>query len=415
MNKRIFCFMKRTSIIYYLLIAISNLFLVSAVVSAQITVPPTKTSDVTAREFQTQQLLDIQQVIMGGPIDPAQYKMGPGDRLLVRIGGISPEPTMPLIVLPEGVVNIPDVGIIDLNDITLDQSRELIVSRLQDLYPESNISVTLTSMRTFIVRLTGEVNEPGIRYANATGRVSDVLEQSGGLTDWANDRAIEIRHADGTVDHFNGWKYNNEGGLENNPLLRDGDEVFVPGSNFSQGILSVRSPVNRIGFYQYYQEESVFEFLKRNNFGTTNMDFENVTVERTDGTGEITTYSLTLNSVNPTLTSFILHSDDVVILPIFETVVYVDGEVVNPGSYPWIAERSAGYYVSVAGRTTDASDKKKIIVTRKNEKFYGEEIIIEIGDQIHMPKKRHLVARDWLEFISPIVSIILAAKAINIF
>ncbi|MCH8847334.1 MAG: SLBB domain-containing protein, partial [Proteobacteria bacterium] len=260
-----------------------------------------------------------------------------------------------------------------------------------------------------------EVNEPGIRYANATGRVSDVLEQSGGLTDWANDRAIEIRHADGTVDHFNGWKYNNEGGLENNPLLRDGDEVFVPGSNFSQGILSVRSPVNRIGFYQYYQEESVFEFLKRNNFGTINMDFENVTVERTDGTGEITTYFITLNTANPTLTSFILQSDDVVVMPIFETVVYVDGEVVNPGSYPWIAERSAGYYVSVAGRTTDASDKKKIIVTRKNEKFYGEEIIIEIGDQIHMPKKRHLVVRDWLEFLSPIVSILLAAKAINIF
>jgi len=407
--------MKRKSFLYYRIFIFLNLFLFSSMVSAQIPIPPIKALDVTNREFQTQQLLDIRQVIMGGPIDPATYKMGPGDQILVRIGGISPEPIIQLVVLPEGVVNIPDVGIADLNDITLAQSQELIISRLQNLYPESNISVTLTSIRSFIVRLTGEVIEPGIRYANATGRVSDILEQSGGLSDWANERAIEIRHSDGTVDRFDAWKYNKQGGIENNPLLRDGDEIFVPGSNFSQGTISVRSPVNRIGYYQYYQQESVFDFLKRNSFETINMDLQNVTVVRNGGNDNLETHFLTLNSGDLTLTNFYLQPNDIVILPIFETVVYVDGEVANPGSYTWIAERSASYYVSVAGRTTDASDQKEIIVTRKNEKFYGEDTIIQIGDQIHMPKKRHLVARDWLEFISPIVSIILAAKAINIF
>ena len=103
--------MKPTSIIYYFLIAISNLFLVSAVVSAQITVPPTKTYDVTAREFKIRKLIDIQKVIMGGSIDRVIYKMGHGEWIMVRIGGISGEDTMALIVLEEGVGNIEEVGI----------------------------------------------------------------------------------------------------------------------------------------------------------------------------------------------------------------------------------------------------------------------------------------------------------------
>lgn len=386
-------------------------------IAQQTSVPPTKTPLRTMREFQEQQLLNFPRIIMGGPIDPDTYRMGPGDEMLVTIGGISPEPTLPLIVLPEGVMNIPDAGIADLNGLTLTESRKLIIGMLQKLYPESKISVTLTNLRVFIVRLTGEIVETGIRYATATGRVSDVLDQSGGLTNWANIREIEIRRADGSVEKFDAWKYYNFGGLENNPLLSDGDEVFVPGSNFTQGSVFVRGPSAFTGFHQYYPGESVFEFLKREEIQPIGLNLDKINILRNAGSAGSESIELSLDEDNLSVLDFILRSGDVLVLPVLETFVYVDGEVANPGAIPWIADRKARYYIGIAGRTSDAAGENKVIVTRsgENEFIIGQNPVIFTGDQIHVPKKKYLIVKDWLEFLSPIVSLILAGKAIGIF
>ena len=114
---------------------------------------------------------------------------------------------------------------------------------------------------------------------------------------------------------------------------------------------------------------------------------------------------------------FILQPGDVLVLPELETFVYVDGEVANPGAIPWRADRKARYYISIAGRTTDAAGENEIIVTRsgENEFIIGQNPVIFTGDQIYVPKKKYLIVKDWLEFLSPIVSLILAAKAIGIY
>ena len=412
-------------------------FVLASAAAAQVpitNIPPLKTREMNIRTFQERQLLESARIIMGGPIDAEKYRMGPGDELMVTIGGTSPEIAFPLVVLPEGVVNIPDIAGTPLNGLSLAESRSLIKRRLKTLYPESHISVTLTNLRIFIVRLTGEINEPGIRYANATWRVSDVLEQSGGLTKWANFRNIQIRHQDDTVEIYDSWKYYNYGHQDNNPLLRDGDEVYVPGRNFSQGSVIVRSSNYRSGFYQFYQDETVFEFIKRGNFDTDRLiseanltdkevnplDLDNVTVIRENREGMPDTLALSISpddSGDPFIGDFTLQPGDILVLPVIKNLVFVDGEVRFAGSLEWVTNRRAGYYVGIAGRSSNAAGDDFVVVVRKNtkEKIVGNNPVIYPGDHIFVPKRKMLVIKDWLDFISPVVSILLAAKAIGVY
>ena len=382
--------------------------------------PSAKTSQIGVREFQEKQLLETERIIMGGPIDEKKYRMGPGDELTVTITGNAPEITIPLVVLPEGVVSIPDVGNAPLNGLTLEESKIEIIRLMQKLYPESKISVILKNLRVFRVRLTGEINEPGIRYANATWRVSDVLDQAGGFGRWADTRSIEIRHRDESVEKFDYWDYKTHGHQEKNPLLRDGDEVYVPGSNFSEGSIFVKNPIDISGYYPYFKNETLIDFLNLNyeDIVINQIDLANSVIVRNNEIGFPDTIRLSLsqNNENSPSLNIELRPDDILILPNLQNFVYVDGEVKNPGSVDWVAYRPASHYIGIAGRTSNAVDMSKIEVTRRNtkKKITGGNPIIFPGDYIYVPKKKHLIVKEWLDFLSPVVSIILACKAIGV-
>ena len=178
----------------------------------------------------------------------------------------------------------------------------------------------------------------------------------------------------------------------------------------------------------------MFEFLKRGNFDTNRfsnnsntsdnkvnpLDLANIAVIRKNGQGKPDTLKLSVNpnnSENPFIGNFILQPEDMLILPILKSLVFVEGEVNHSGALEWVPNRRAGYYVGIAGRTPDAGDDDKIVIMRKNtnEKIVGQNLIIFPGDHIFVPKRRILVVKEWLDFISPVVSVLIAAKAIGIY
>ncbi len=398
-----------------------------------------KPEQLQSKEFQERLLLQSAGIVMEGPIEAEYYRTGPGDELFVSVGNISPAIEFPLIVLPEGVVSIPDIGDTSVKSLTLLEAKIKINELLQKIYPDSNISITLTKIRIFFVRLTGDVEQPGIRYANATWRVSDIIDQSGGLKKWANGSAVEIRHSNGTTECFDYWRYKNYGRQMNNTLLLDGDEIYVPGRDFEKGMVFVQSSPLRSGFYQYLEGETVLEFINRGLFEVDKkmitgsranqnqidpdlnpIDVSNIAVIRNNqDNGESTTnLTIDVNGIEREyIGNYLLQPGDVLVLPVISQYVFVDGEVASRGEIEWIANRSASYYVGIAGRTSNATKNEGIKITRleSGEEFTGEDIVIYPGDHIFVPKKRHILVREWLEFVGPFVSLIIAGKAVGAF
>jgi protein involved in polysaccharide export with SLBB domain len=155
------------------------------------------------------------------------YRLGPGDMIAVTIWGELPA-AHDLMVSPEGKLLIPLVGEIYVNRLLLPEATEQIRAAVKTAYRNVEVSVTLVKLRIFQVHVVGEVLKPGTYEARAVDRLSSVVFRAGGLTERAGMRSIEIRNADTLRTKADLLRFMRLADLGANPLLQDGDVVYVP-------------------------------------------------------------------------------------------------------------------------------------------------------------------------------------------
>ena len=187
------------------------------------------------------------------PSLPESYVLGPGDRIRIDIFNV-PEFSGPENgvheVLVDGTLSLPMVGIIDVDGLTLEQTRQVLAqnySRLLTRPPQ--LTVTLLNSRPVRIAVAGEVNRPGTYTAEflpesssgggnteEVGRqwptLTQVIQEAGGITQQANIRFVEIRrpqrNAPDAVMVANLWDLIRTGDISQDIRLRDGDTVVIP-------------------------------------------------------------------------------------------------------------------------------------------------------------------------------------------
>jgi len=353
--------------------------------------------------------------VLEGPVEPETYVLGPGDVLILGIWGSIMEDNILIDVLPEAVINVPGVGALPVKNMTLKEAQDIVRSKLSEIYRNSNISLTLAQVRTFRVYITGEVDLPGEYIANATTRVSSIINEAWGPNEWADGHAVRIHHSSGETDIFDYWGYLYEGAYESNIRVSDGDVIYVPNRNASQGTVMLRTGNDVVGYYPCGGETGIREFLEISGLINALFDWEQINVIRLLPDGGTRVNRVTL-SENENSTPFRLRPGDTIIVPTLTQYVYVQGEVTTPGEILWEPNRRASYYVGIAGKTTNAYKDNKIELIRGDAKIVSDESdpVIFPGDIISVPKRKFLVFREYLDFIAPITSIIIAAKAVGV-
>lgn len=165
-------------------------------------------------------------LVLAGAIDPATYRLGPGDELELQIRGQVTR-TYSLIVGPEGALLLPQSGLVEVNGLTLEAARRKILAQLRRDYRDVSMELTLSRPRLFRVTLTGAVTRPGPLEAMGAARASDLLSTES-LQPSASRRRIEVRHRDGSIELADLERLTRLGDPGRDPLLRDGDVVHVP-------------------------------------------------------------------------------------------------------------------------------------------------------------------------------------------
>ncbi len=194
---------------------------------------------------------------LAGPVDPVNYRLGPGDVLTLHVRGpISRD--VPLEVGPEGSVLIPDDGMVFVAGRTLADVREDVLRRVGRMYRNVQLQLRLSRPRTFRIYLTGRVQTPGPVLANGSFRVADVLTPAE-LLDGASRRNIEVIHTDGTTEPCDLELFLQTGITTWNPWLRDGDVIQVPTMT---RFVYVEGAVARPGRYELGQRDSVRTLLR---------------------------------------------------------------------------------------------------------------------------------------------------------
>ena len=170
---------------------------------------------------------------LAGPVD-ANYRLGPGDRLVLILTG-DVEASYSLDVTREGFVVIPQVGQIYVNNLTLGELDNLLYSRLGRVYSgvrrgggTTRFSINVARLRSNQVFVVGDVQRPGSYTVSSAGTALTALYAAGGPTINGSLRTIEVRRGGVTVDTLDVYDYLIRGDASHDVRLQSGDIVFVP-------------------------------------------------------------------------------------------------------------------------------------------------------------------------------------------
>ncbi|MCT7958192.1 SLBB domain-containing protein [Laspinema palackyanum] len=168
------------------------------------------------------------------------YIMGGGD--LIRIDNFQiPEYSGEYLLPPDGVINLPEVGSVSLQGLTLEQANDTITAMYNQILRRPRIAVKLLRPRALTIVVAGEVNTPGSYIISREDQrfpglraptVTDVIELAGGVTQEADMTQIEVRRTQSgnaeQIIRINLWQFLQQGAREENISLLDGDTIIVP-------------------------------------------------------------------------------------------------------------------------------------------------------------------------------------------
>lgn len=169
------------------------------------------------------------------------YLLGAGDRVRIDFFNV-PEYSGEYLVLPNGAVNLPQVGAVSVQGRTLKQASTAIAAKYEPYLTRPIVTIGLLAARPLRLAIAGEVNRPGTYNVQAVSASADtgvpsvtrLIQLAGGITQAADVRQVEVHRprpynagADAVIK-VDLWQLLKAGSLRQDLRLQDGDSIFIP-------------------------------------------------------------------------------------------------------------------------------------------------------------------------------------------
>jgi protein involved in polysaccharide export with SLBB domain len=162
---------------------------------------------------------------------PVNYIIGPDDQLNISVYGKSLV-NWRLTVSPDGDINIPGVGILNVAGKSIGQATASITARLRaSNYAIGNgtsVQITLGNIRSIKVIMVGQLVRPGTYTLPSLATAFNALYAAGGPNNNGSFRQIEIIRNNRIIRHLDVYDFLTKGDQSNNIVLQDQDIIRVP-------------------------------------------------------------------------------------------------------------------------------------------------------------------------------------------
>ena len=162
---------------------------------------------------------------------PVNYVVGPNDQLDINVYGNSLA-NWKLQVSPEGNINIPGIGIVNVGSKTIENVTSIIKAKLAAnnyaIGRGTNVSVTLGNIRSIKVIIVGQVEKPGTYTLPSLATAFVALSAAGGPNENGTYRQIEIIRNNQVIRRLDVYDFLVKGSQKDNISLQDQDIVRVP-------------------------------------------------------------------------------------------------------------------------------------------------------------------------------------------
>ena len=272
---------------------------------------------------------------------PENYKLGPGDEVIIDIWGTN-QATIRQTISPEGTINIQDIGLVNLNGMTVKEADAYMRRRLGQIYSvygedaASDIKLTLGNIRTIQVNMMGEVAVPGTYYISSFANIYHALHRAGGVSNLGSLREIHLMRKGKKISTIDIYEFILKGKSFEDITLEEGDIVIVP---TYKALVDISGNVKRPMFYELKEGETITNLLDYAGGFSGDAYKNNLRLVRQNGR-EYKVFTIN----QPDYASFALMDGDVLtvgaMLDRFENRIEIKGAVYRPGVYELGAEIS---------------------------------------------------------------------------
>jgi len=213
---------------------------------------------------------------------PADYVVGPGDRLEVQLVG-NTKARYSLTVNRDGNISFPDLGPIAVSGMHFEDVRQRIQERVAEQLIGTQASVSMADLRTIRVFVVGEVEQPGSYTVGGLAAVSNALLASGGVKPIGSLRDIQLKRNGRLITRLDLYDLLLNGDASNDVRLQTGDVIFIPPVGVTAGI---SGEVRRPAIYELKVEHTAGELVRLAGGLTPDADPALTRLERVDSRRE---------------------------------------------------------------------------------------------------------------------------------
>ena len=199
-----------------------------------------------------------------------EYRLGVGDIVRVRVFNGSDVREIEATVQSDGEIFVPTPGIgsITASGVSPTQLKRALKARASDVWKDPEVEVVVIGHRAHTISLLGEVHTtnrpdsgPGQYPLKGKVRVVGFLSQHGGLTDRADLNRVQLIRPSGRSSYLNLYKAIFSSDQNENPILNDGDTLFVPSVSFSNRKVFVLGEVKHPGMLELRENLTLLEAI----------------------------------------------------------------------------------------------------------------------------------------------------------
>jgi protein involved in polysaccharide export with SLBB domain len=276
--------------------------------------------------FKNKNITEAPQLFVATPSD---YRLGPGDELIINLFGAS-ENTYSVQISRNGNVKFDKLAPIYLSGLSVRSATKRLKSRLSKIYTGLNSSnsiekvdleLSLQKARTIVVNITGQVEAPGTYTISGFSSVLNALYAAGGPNEVGTYRDVKVIRSGKIVYNVDLYDYF-ANGIYPNIYLRDQDVILVKPYQIQTELVS---GFKQLSLFEMKENETVSDLINLSGGLSSNAFKSAIFIER-------------FNDFSKSV--FEVDSND------FSNSVFVDGDKV---SFKEIKEENISGVVKVGG------------------------------------------------------------------
>ena len=330
--------------------------------------------------------------ILDNEINPNNYLVGPGDLFRMNIISSDDISIYSLAVSPTGDILIPSIGIVYINGLSLNNAIKALTDKIYNLNPTAQVHIQLAEIRTFKIKVIGQLQSPGYYNATPVTRISDLFKRVIG-SEKMNDNEDKMQFSsslsDEEKDDFENNTYpelsnrniliirgidtikvdlimfGSSGDNRFNPYVNQGDIIYMP---LKENSIEIYGGIKIPGEYEYVKNETLYQLITLAGNLIPSANPNEIEITRFINATEKNTIPITLSESK----SFIINPQDHIMVRYKQNfkrqdIIYIAGEILYPGSYTIIdGETTVAEIIKRAGNYTNLADKSKLFINNRS-------------------------------------------------